>query len=65
MVDFNLLYRNLIAQKGAFADFLQQYVQENHNDDEFSIDEDFVDENFKFLLRNNSTFSDSGSGSIK
>jgi hypothetical protein len=65
MVDSDLLYRNLIAQRGAFAEFLQQYVQENHNDDEFLIHEDFVDENFKFLLRNNSTFSDSASGSIK
>lgn len=48
-----IFHRNLLAQKGAFADFLIQYIQENHEDIEelAEIQDHIEDEELKNILQ--------------
>jgi hypothetical protein len=51
-----------LSQKGAFADFLNQYMQENRSDEELTDSEDFAeDEDTRVVLRKQSSSLRNGS----
>lgn len=54
----SFFHRNLIEQKGAFADFIIQYIQENENQLEDLVELEDNEEFNKLLRRHSSVVSD-------
>lgn len=44
-------FRNLLAQKGAFSEFLIQYLQEQNEEDLAEIQDVIEDEDLKFIIQ--------------
>lgn len=48
---FENIFRNLMAQKGAFSEFLIQYLQEQGEEELAELQDTIEDEDLKFILQ--------------